>query len=67
MLVRKYNVPFRSAHKIVGALVKNLVISKQTFKDATVELIQKIAKATVGIMLTFRNLIFPNRWTFPVL
>src|SRR3990170_276674 len=33
MLVRKYNVPFRSAHKIVGALVKKLMESKQTFKD----------------------------------
>ena len=55
MLVRKYNVPFRSAHKIVGALVKNLVISKQTFKDATVEMIQNIAKNTVGITLTVQE------------
>ena len=51
ILVRKYNVPFRSAHKIVGALVKTLISSKQTFKDATPELLAKMAKDTVGAML----------------
>ena len=54
MLVRKYDVPFRSAHKIVGAVVKNLVDSKQTFEDATPELLQKRAKATVGIRLSVK-------------
>jgi argininosuccinate lyase len=51
MLVRKYNVPFRSAHKIVGALVKTLLESKQTFKDATPTLLAKVAKDTAGITL----------------
>ena len=51
MLVRKYNVPFRSAHKIVGALVKTLIESKQTFKDATPAMLAKVAKDTVGITL----------------
>jgi argininosuccinate lyase len=51
MLVRKYNVPFRSAHKIVGSLVKLLIESKQTFLDATPELLQKVAKESVGIKL----------------
>jgi aminobenzoyl-glutamate utilization protein B len=41
MLVSKYNIPFRSAHKIVGAIVKKLVVANQTFKDATPELVQK--------------------------
>jgi len=50
-LVRKYHVPFRSAHKIVGALVKTLIESKRTFKDATPELLQKIAKDTLNIAL----------------
>ncbi|HLN45394.1 MAG: argininosuccinate lyase [Chloroflexota bacterium] len=54
MLVRKYNVSFRTAHKIVGALVRILVDSKQTFKDATPELLQKVAKETVGSTLTVR-------------
>lgn len=52
MLVRKHNVPFRSAHKIVGAVVKTLIDSNQTFKDATPELLQRDAKETVGISIT---------------
>jgi argininosuccinate lyase len=51
MLVRKYNVPFRSAHKIIGALVKQLIEAKQTFLNATPELLQKIAQDTVCIKL----------------
>jgi argininosuccinate lyase len=51
MLVRKYNVPFRSAHKIVGALVKSLIDSKLTFLDATPDLLQKIAQDVSGIKL----------------
>ena len=39
MLVRKYNVAFRTSHKIVGALVKSLIDSKQTLLDATPELL----------------------------
>ena len=52
MLVRKYNVPFRSAHKIVGALVKTLMESKQTFKDATPALLAKVARDAAGISLS---------------
>jgi argininosuccinate lyase len=55
MLVRKYNVPFRSAHKIVGALVKTLMEAKKTFKDAAPELLAKMAKDTVGITLTVKG------------
>ena len=51
MLVRKYKVPFRTAHKIVGSLVKSLIESKQTFLNATPELLQKIAQDAVGIKL----------------
>jgi argininosuccinate lyase len=51
MLVRKYHVPFRSAHKIVGSLVKLLIESKLTFLDATPELLQKVAQKAVGIKL----------------
>lgn len=52
MLVRKYNVPFRSAHKIVGAVAKTLIDSNQTFKDATPELLKRVARETVGISIT---------------
>ena len=51
MLVRKYNVPFRSAHKIIGSLVNLLIESKQTFLDATSDLLQKVAQDAVGIKL----------------
>src|SRR5208283_4149879 len=49
VLVQKYNVAFRTSHKIVGALVKSLIDSKQTLVDATPELMQKIAQQAVGI------------------
>jgi len=54
MLVRKYNVPFRLAHKIIGALVKQLIESKQTFLVATPEMLQKIAKDSVGMRLVVK-------------
>jgi argininosuccinate lyase len=51
MIVRKYGVPFRSAHKIIGAVVKKLIESKRTFRDATPALLAKVAKETAGISL----------------
>jgi argininosuccinate lyase len=51
MLVRKHKVPFRTAHKIVGALVKVLTESKLTFLDATPELLRKVAEDCTGIKL----------------
>jgi argininosuccinate lyase len=51
ILVRAYNVPFRSAHKIVGALVKALLQAKKTFADATPELLRKTAKEAATIEL----------------
>jgi argininosuccinate lyase len=50
MLVRKYNVPFRSAHKIVGSLIRILIENKLTLDDVTPELLQKIKDAS-GISL----------------
>jgi len=54
VLVRKYDVPFRTAHKVVGALVKSLIESKLTFADATPELLQKAAKDVASIKLTVK-------------
>lgn len=54
-LVRKYGVPFRSAHKIVGALVKELVDDQKTFLDTTPLLIEEIAKKTTGIILKIND------------
>jgi argininosuccinate lyase len=55
ILVRKYNVAFRTSHKIVGALVKSLIDSKKTLRDATPELLQKVAMETAGIQLSVKG------------
>jgi argininosuccinate lyase len=55
LLVRKYNVAFRTSHKIVGALVKALIDSKQTLFDATPEMLQKIAQETAEIKLAVKK------------
>lgn len=52
MLVRKHKVPFRTAHKIVGALVKVLIESKLTFLDVTPELLRKVAEDCAGLDLS---------------
>ncbi len=54
LLVRKYNVPFRTAHKIVGAVVKSLIEEKSTFADTTPKLLQQIALDTAGIKLSIK-------------
>jgi argininosuccinate lyase len=51
MLVRKHKVPFRTAHKIVGSLVKNLIENKLTLSDAPPKLLQKAAKDSCGLSL----------------
>ena len=55
ILVREYNVAFRTSHKIVGAIVKNLIDSKQTLLDATPELLSKVAKVSANIELTVKK------------
>ncbi len=54
MLVRKYDVAFRTAHKVAGALVKALIDSKQTLLDATPQLLQKVAKDSANLTLTVK-------------
>jgi argininosuccinate lyase len=54
LLVREYGVPFRTAHKVVGALVKSLIEAKLTFADAMPAMLQKAAKEAVGIKLTVK-------------
>jgi argininosuccinate lyase len=55
MLVRKYNVAFRSAHKIAGAVVKALIDSHKTLLDATPELLSKVAEESTGLTLMVKN------------
>ena len=54
MLVRKYNVPFRTAHMISGAVVKALLDSKQTLLDATPQLLEKMAQNSAGLKLAVK-------------
>ena len=54
MLVREYGVPFRSAHKIVGSLVKSLLAAKQTLADVTPGIVRKIAQSSAGIELSVK-------------
>jgi argininosuccinate lyase len=51
MLVRKHKVPFRTAHKIVGSLVKKLIENKLTLSDVTPKLLQKVAKTSCNLSL----------------
>ncbi len=51
MLVRKYKVPFRTAHKIVGSLIRVLTESKLALSDVTPELLQKVIQDSSGLSL----------------
>jgi argininosuccinate lyase len=55
MLVRKYSVSFRTAHKIVGAVVKELIDSGLTLKDATPKLLAKTAASTSNLKLAVKE------------
>ncbi|MEM3050946.1 MAG: argininosuccinate lyase [Candidatus Bathyarchaeia archaeon] len=55
LLVRKYSVPFRTAHKIVGAFVKALIGAQRTFAEATPEMLQKAAENVANIKLTVKT------------
>jgi len=51
ILVRKYEVPFRTAHNIVGALVRDLVEENQSLLEVTPEKLCEITKRIAGIHL----------------
>ncbi|MEM2110254.1 MAG: argininosuccinate lyase [Candidatus Bathyarchaeia archaeon] len=44
VLVRNHNVPFRTSHKIVGALVRTLIENGKSLRDTTPELLVEISK-----------------------
>ena len=50
-LVRNYQVPFRTAHKIVGSLVRALTETKSSLSDLTPELLQKVAQESTDLNL----------------
>ncbi|MEM2728456.1 MAG: argininosuccinate lyase, partial [Candidatus Bathyarchaeia archaeon] len=48
ILTRKYGVPFRLSHRIVGALVKTLIDDGKTLSDATPDMLAKITMEVLG-------------------
>lgn len=55
MLVRKYKVPFRMAHKIVGASIRHLIEKGLTLSDLTPELLRTIAKDSLVLTLNVKE------------
>ncbi len=53
-LVREYKVPFRTAHKIVGSLIRTLTEHKLTFSDVTPESLQKVAQDSSDLPLNIK-------------
>jgi len=51
LLTRKYKVPFRTAHRIVGSLVQELVEQKRHLSDTTPELLGLVSKRVLGAEL----------------
>jgi len=51
VLFQKYNVPFRTAHKIVGSLARKIVENKIDPKDVTAEMLRKVADEVSGLSL----------------
>ena len=54
LLVIKYNVPFRTAHKIIGSVIKILLDKKLDLSDLKPELINKTVKDCAGINIAIK-------------
>ncbi|MEM0313408.1 MAG: argininosuccinate lyase [Candidatus Bathyarchaeia archaeon] len=54
MLVRKYKVPFRTSHKIVGFMVRELLANRLSFNNVNAELLNKAAEK-FGLQLNVKN------------
>ncbi|MEM2103292.1 MAG: argininosuccinate lyase [Candidatus Bathyarchaeia archaeon] len=52
ILFQKYGIPFRTAHKIVGALVRFLLERGLTPADATPEILKEVAEKVAGSPLS---------------
>ena len=55
MLTRKHGVPFRTAHRIVGALTRCLIDNSLTLSNVTPEMIQTMAKELGGPSLNVKT------------
>lgn len=54
MLVRKYKVPFRTSHRIVGSIVRELLANRSPLTDVNAELLNKVAEK-FGLQLNVKN------------
>ena len=52
MLVRKYGVSFRGAHRIVGTLVRDLIEKDLSLSDVTPDMINSVSSRVVGSSVT---------------
>lgn len=52
MLVRKYGVSFRGAHRIVGTLVRDLIEKDLSLSDVTPDMIKSVSSRVVGSSVT---------------
>jgi len=55
MLVRNHNVPFRTAHKIVGTVVRVLIEEGKSLSDATPALLAEVSQKTAGLQLKVKK------------
>ncbi len=67
MLVRKYAVPFRTAHRVVGSLVRDLVEKKLSPSDLTPDMIKSASSHVTGSPVTMtdediRSCVDPKRF-----
>jgi argininosuccinate lyase len=60
MLFRKCKVPFRLAHKIVGASAKRLYDRGQSFSEITPQLLTEMAKQVAGVSLKVNDAIIES-------
>ncbi len=60
MLFRRFKVPFRVAHKIVGACAKYLYDRGRTFSDITPQLVTETAKRVIGASLNLSDTIIES-------
>ncbi|MEM3088512.1 MAG: argininosuccinate lyase [Candidatus Bathyarchaeia archaeon] len=54
-LVKKFNIPFRMAHRVIGVLVQRLISEGKTLHDTTPQLLEEIFLQTTGRKLAIKS------------
>jgi argininosuccinate lyase len=55
ILVRNHKIPFRTSHRIIGALVKTLLGEGKSLQDVTPELVAEVSKQILGSALIVKK------------